>query len=86
MQHYQRRQQAEKEHPWKAVLYIALGSLLVVLGVVFALLPVLPGFLLTVPGLGLLSARLRIVARALDRAELFIRRSLDQRRQDSNLV
>jgi hypothetical protein len=85
MQCYQRRQQEEREHPWKAALYVALGSILVALGMVFALLPVLPGFLLMVPGLVLLSSRLRIVARCLDQAELCVRRGLKQSQQDSGL-
>jgi hypothetical protein len=86
IEHYRRRQQEEREHPWKAALYIALGSMLVVIGVIFALLPVLPGFVLIVPGLGLLSARVRIVARSLDQAELFIRQSRHHSRQDRSLV
>jgi hypothetical protein len=85
MQCYQRRQQEEREHPWKAALYVALGTILVALGMVFALLPVLPGFLLMVPGLVLLSSRLRIVARCLDQAELCVRRGLNPSQQDSGL-
>jgi len=48
-------------------------------GWVFSLLPALPGFLLTVPGLGLMGAYLRMVARWLDQAELFVRWSLNIR-------
>jgi hypothetical protein len=48
-------------------------------GLVCSLLPTLPGFLLTVQGLGLMGAYLRIVARWLDQAELFGRRSLNIR-------
>jgi uncharacterized membrane protein YbaN (DUF454 family) len=86
MQCYQHRQHEEREHPWKAALYIALGSILVAIGLVFALLPVLPGFLLMVPGLAVLSARCQTMARCLDRAELCLRRSLNQSRHDSGLV
>src|ERR671924_1306769 len=43
MQYYRRRQQKEKEHLWKAALYIALGSILMLIGLAFAALPVFPG-------------------------------------------
>lgn len=71
--HYRQRQQAEQEHPWKTVLYTGLGLLLVVTGLLLSLPPGVPGFLLTIPGLGLLAARSHMIARWLDRAELFLR-------------
>jgi hypothetical protein len=51
----------------------------VVTGLVCLLFPPVPRFLLTVQGLGLMGADLRIVARWLDQAELFVRRSLNIR-------
>jgi hypothetical protein len=46
-----------------------MGLLLVVLGLVLSLPPLMPGFLLWLPGLALIAAQFGWVARALDQGE-----------------
>jgi hypothetical protein len=57
-------------------LSIALGIVLLLLGFVFSLLPVLPGFIFAIPGLAILASRAKFVAVALDQCEVLIRRVL----------
>jgi hypothetical protein len=59
---------------WTNVAYIAIGSALIIGGLVFSLTPGIPGFVLFIPGLALLVARSARLARVLDQFELRLRR------------
>jgi hypothetical protein len=56
------------------VVYGGTGLLLVILGLVLSLPPLVPGFLLWLPGLAMIAAQFDGVARALDRIEREARR------------
>jgi hypothetical protein len=58
----------------RRMVYSATGLLLVILGLVLSLPPLLPGFLLWVPGLALIAGQSGVAARALDRIESGARR------------
>jgi hypothetical protein len=73
-QYYRRRQQAMRAQPWQKAVSVGLGLVLVVVGVALSIPPGVPGFLITLPGLGLLATQSRTLARWLDRAELKLRR------------
>jgi UPF0716 family protein affecting phage T7 exclusion len=63
---------------WKTAAYIVGGALLLIAGLLLSLPPGVPGFLLWIPGLTLMIARLRPFAVALDSVEAFIRRLFGQ--------
>ena len=65
---YHQRRQGRSGH-WRAAFYGGAGLLLVILGFVLSLPPLVPGFLLWLPGLALIAAQFDGVARALDRIE-----------------
>ena len=71
---YHQSQQAETQQFWKTPLYVAAGLTLVVIGTFLSIPPGIPGFFITIPGLMLIAARLEILARFLDRSELWLRR------------
>jgi len=54
---------------WKTFGVVAVGVLLVICGFVLSLPPGVPGFLLWIPGLALLAARSKPLAKLLDRLE-----------------
>jgi len=58
---------------WTTFGYVSVGVLLVVSGFLLSLPPGIPGFLLWIPGLALLSARSKPLARLLDRLETWAR-------------
>jgi hypothetical protein len=68
------RQRRERERRTRKVMVLTLGFFLVAVGVVLGPTPVAPGFVAVIPGLAILAARIRIVARILDKGELFLRR------------
>lgn len=70
-----RQREPNLKSTWKTAAYIAAGVLLLVAGLVLSIPPGLPGFLLWLPGLGLLVARLRPFALVLDKSELQVRRA-----------
>lgn len=73
--HHERRKKAEgSSGPWKSAGYIILGVVLLAAGFLLSLPPGVPGFLLWIPGLGLLAVRFRILAVYLDKSELLGRR------------
>ncbi len=76
IRHYERQQRQEYEHPLKSALYFLLGIILILTGLAFGFLPILPGFLFGIPGVVIIASRSRTVAVLLDRAELAIRRTL----------
>ncbi|MFP4358109.1 MAG: hypothetical protein ACLFSZ_06700 [Puniceicoccaceae bacterium] len=79
MNHYRRRQEAlEDARPWKSYLVIGAGVALGVVGFLFSIPPGSPGFLLWIPGLGLIASRVRFVAVFLDKLESGSRRIHDR--------
>lgn len=78
--HYERHRQSAKknEAAWKTTAVVMAGLILLLAGLLLSLPPGIPGFLLWLPGLALLVARLRAFAVAMDRAELFLRRALSR--------
>jgi len=58
---------------WKTFGIVAVGLLLVASGFLLSLPPGIPGFLLWIPGLALLSARSKPLAKLLDRVETWVR-------------
>jgi hypothetical protein len=77
------RQQRTKISSWKNALYIIGGVVLIGMGILLSIPPLLPGFLVTLAGLGIIATRSHAFARFLDRLELAVRRILKRIR---NLV
>lgn len=59
---------------WHIVVYGGTGLLLVILGFLLSLPPLMPGFLLWLPGLALIASQFGCVARALDYGECIMRK------------
>jgi hypothetical protein len=76
-----RKREKGRASALKSAAYILAGVLLLLIGVVLSIPPGLPGFLIWVPALGLLVARLRFFAVWLDRAEVGARRAIDRLRR-----
>ena len=76
LQHYERTRLKEGDRGsfWKTFGYVAAALVLIVGGLIFALTPGIPGFLLWIPGLGLLAARSKRLAMVLDRIEVWARK------------
>lgn len=74
--HYERRKQREgaKGNLWKTLGYVIVGLALLIGGLLLSLPPGVPGFLLWIPGLGLLTARFKSFGILLDRLELLVRK------------
>lgn len=82
--HHEERQRRDGEKDaGKTALYTGLGIALLVIGALLSIPPGVPGFLLWLPGLGLLVARFKALAVFLDRAEMFFRRLFRVRRSSS---
>lgn len=69
------RRRASDEPRVRSALIVGSGVLLVAIGGALSMLPLAPGFLLTVPGLAILAARIPTLARLVDRGELGLRRA-----------
>ena len=54
---------------WRSALHGSAGLILVISGFLLSLPPLLPGFLLWLPGLALIASQFGCVARCLDRSE-----------------
>ncbi|MFP4069060.1 MAG: hypothetical protein ACLFVC_02665 [Opitutales bacterium] len=68
--HYLRRQEElNGAKLWKSYVAIAAGVALGIIGFLFSIPPGSPGFLLWIPGLGLIAARVKFVAVFLDKLE-----------------
>jgi hypothetical protein len=68
--HYRRRQEALKDaKPLESYVFIGAGVALGIIGFLFSIPPGSPGFLLWIPALGLIAARLKFVALFLDKLE-----------------
>lgn len=74
--HYRRHRDTESrgESRWKTAVFITAGLVLITLGVLFSLVPGVPGIVFSIPGVGLLVARLKFFAVFLDRSEIAARR------------
>ncbi|MFO7304077.1 MAG: hypothetical protein C0P74_001050 [Gammaproteobacteria bacterium] len=74
--HYRRHRDTEspRESRWKTVAFITAGLILIALGAVFSLVPGVPGIVFSIPGIGLLVARLKPFAIFLDRTEIAARK------------
>lgn len=72
--HYDSKKESRKEHPIKSALSLAMGIVLILVGLFFGALPLIPGFVLGIPGIAIIAARFRVVARFLDRCEMRVRR------------
>jgi len=70
---YEYRKEREGDSIGKTIAMIALGFLLIVIGLIGVMLPILPGFLFFIPGIAILVARSRLLAKGLDRVETIIR-------------
>lgn len=69
----QRQEDRENGQTWRRVLYIGLGLILTVAGIVFLGMPG-PGLLVIGLGLGLIAGEFESMARALDRLEIWLRK------------
>lgn len=69
MRFHDYRKAQEKENPVLSALSILLGFIMVIVGSLLSIPPGVPGFLITVPGLGIIASRVKIVAILLDRSE-----------------
>ncbi len=76
---YCRWKSQRRESILATTLYVVLGVLAVLLGIVFSFWPVIPGFVFVLAGFGLLSARSKLIAQGLDRLELGVRRLIPLR-------
>jgi sulfite exporter TauE/SafE len=77
IEHHERQRQMGRAG-WRTAAHIVAGVVLLLVGLVLSLPPGVPGFLLWIPGLGLLVSRLRPFAIFLDRTEAFFRRLFGQ--------
>jgi hypothetical protein len=77
IEHYRRQRRREKGQagPWKTAGYVSAGILLLITGFLLSLPPGVPGFLLWIPGLGLLVGRFERFAQVLDRGEMLAPRA-----------
>jgi hypothetical protein len=75
--HYERsrRREGGRVKLWSTLGYVAAGLILLICGLMFSLLPGIPGFLLWIPGLALLVMRFKILAVLLDRLEAWGRQA-----------
>lgn len=68
--HQRRKDTAGRRH---SAAFVAAGLVLVVTGFFLSLPPLMPGFLLWLPGLALMASQWHSLARALDRSECLAR-------------
>lgn len=76
---YRAWRERRRESYVATALYVALGIVCVVAGVVFSFWPVIPGFVFVLAGFTLISARSERIAHRLDRFELLCRRWFPRR-------
>lgn len=72
--YHNRKQQSLQEHPVKKVSIYIIGFVLISAGFLFGFVPGAPGFFLGIPGLALIAARSKYLARLMDRGETAIRK------------
>lgn len=80
--HYRqhRLREGRRESALRSGVFIAFGLLLLLCGLLLSIPPGVPGFLLWLPGLVLMVARLKGFAVLLDRSELAVRKLLGKYR------
>jgi hypothetical protein len=69
---YEHRKEREGDSIGKSIAMIALAVLLIGIGLIGVMLPILPGFLFFIPGIAILVARSKLLAKGLDRIETII--------------
>jgi len=76
IEHHERHRQSEGRGTakWKTIAYVVAGLVLLVVGALLSLVPGVPGILLGIPAIGLLVARLKFFAIAMDKTELALTR------------
>ena len=72
--YYNYRKTRKNESTAKHWGMICLGSLLLIVGTLLGPVPVIPGFVLAVPGIAILCSRSKIAAKLLDAAERLFRK------------
>lgn len=72
--YYNYRKTRKNESTAKHLGMIFLGSLLLIVGFVLGPVPVIPGFVLAVPGIAILCSRSKTAAKLLDAAERLLRK------------
>ena len=73
---YEHRRKHGREHPIRSVVYIGFGFLFLIVGVIIALPPGIPGFFLWIPGMLMIATRLRWASVLMDRMEGWIRHAI----------
>ena len=73
-QDYHRCRMKRSRSSLRSGVHIVLGLVLIVAGAFLGLVPVVPGFLLGVPGIALIGGEFQVTARLLDRWEPAVRR------------
>jgi len=71
------RQRREHERPLRKIVIISIGFILVIAGTILGPAPFFPGIILGLPGLAILAARFRVIAMALDKSEVLVRKIVD---------
>ena len=74
---YEHRREHDSEHPIRSWLYIGFGFFILVVGVIIALPPGVPGFFLWIPGIVMIATRLRWAAVLMDRFEGYFHRFME---------
>jgi hypothetical protein len=83
---FQNYHQKEKDGgpDWKQNAYIILGFLLIGAGILLSIPPGVPGFVIVIVGCAIIAARSRVLAKALDRIELELRKLVHKLRYSDN--
>lgn len=80
MEYYRYRKRRAKESIFRTIATLSLAFALILIGIVLGPMPIAPGFLFLIPGIAILVARSRWLARMLDRFEVFVRKALGKAR------
>lgn len=80
MEYYRYRKSRAKDSMLRRIATIGLAIVLIGLGIVLGPVPVIPGFLFLIPGIAIVAARSRLLARMLDRFEVFMRKAFGKAR------
>ena len=83
--YYNYRRTRKNESVAKHWGMIFLGCLLLVVGTLLGPIPVIPGFVLAVPGIAILCSRSKTAARLLDAAERLLRKILRRRKSPTTI-
>lgn len=83
---YEHRREHSSEHPIRSVIYIGVGFVFLIVGVIIALPPGVPGFFLWIPGILMIATRLRWAAVVMDRLEMFFYRIIHWKKRGESGV